>query len=49
MKALLAGLLALACGAVAPGSEGFTDVVPGYRFTFPRDHGSHPSFRTEWW
>jgi predicted secreted hydrolase len=22
---------------------------PGYRFVFPRDHGSHPAFRTEWW
>ncbi len=49
MKAFLAGLLALAYGAVAPGSEGFTEAVPGYRFSFPRDHGSHPSFRTEWW
>jgi len=24
-------------------------VVPGYRFTFPRDHGAHPEFRVEWW
>ena len=22
---------------------------PGYEFAFPRDHGSHPSYRTEWW
>ena len=22
---------------------------PGYRFEFPRDHFSHPEFRTEWW
>jgi predicted secreted hydrolase len=22
---------------------------PGRTFTFPRDHGSHPTFRTEWW
>src|SRR5262245_32964639 len=24
-------------------------VVPGYRMEFPRDHGSHPDFRLEWW
>jgi predicted secreted hydrolase len=24
-------------------------VVPGYRFSFPRDHGAHPDFRIEWW
>lgn len=24
-------------------------VVPGYRLTFPRDHGAHPDFRIEWW
>lgn len=24
-------------------------VVPGYQIEFPRDEGSHPQFRTEWW
>jgi len=23
--------------------------VPGYEFAFPRDHGAHPEYRTEWW
>jgi predicted secreted hydrolase len=23
--------------------------LPGYRYQFPRDHFSHPEFRTEWW
>jgi predicted secreted hydrolase len=23
--------------------------LPGYRFEFPRDHFSHPDFKTEWW
>ena len=27
----------------------FQAVIPGYQWTFPRDHGSHPSFKTEWW
>jgi predicted secreted hydrolase len=24
-------------------------VTPGQEFRFPRDHGSHPAYRTEWW
>jgi predicted secreted hydrolase len=24
-------------------------VISGAGFAFPRDHGSHPAFRTEWW
>ena len=27
----------------------FAAVVPGYTLQFPRDEGSHPEFRTEWW
>ncbi len=27
----------------------YPPVVPGYRIEFPRDEGSHPQFRTEWW
>ena len=27
----------------------FAPVVPGYRLQFPRDEGSHPEFRIEWW
>src|SRR5712692_7033085 len=23
--------------------------LPGYHYTFPRDHFEHPDFRTEWW
>ena len=28
---------------------GYPDVVSGAALRFPRDHGSHPEFRTEWW
>lgn len=38
---LLWPLLALA----AP----YPPVLPGIALTFPRDEGSHPEFRTEWW
>jgi predicted secreted hydrolase len=27
----------------------FTQARVGYRYQFPRDHGSHDRFRTEWW
>ncbi len=49
MRRILAGCLALACGATPPATDGFAVARPGYRFAFPRDHGSHPTFRTEWW
>ena len=27
----------------------FVPALPGYDFQFPRDHGSHDEYRTEWW
>ena len=38
--------------AAAPGDQtdtAFRLAEEGYRYEFPRDHGSHDSFRTEWW
>lgn len=32
-----------------PGSDGFLLALPGYEYEFPRDHGSHDGYRTEWW
>ncbi|MGE3310154.1 MAG: lipocalin-like domain-containing protein [Limisphaerales bacterium] len=29
--------------------DGYASPQPGRVFTFPRDHGSHPEFRIEWW
>lgn len=29
--------------------DGFALPQPGRAFAFPKDHGSHPEFRTEWW
>jgi len=47
-------LLLLICGlilvpAVSADSDPFTQAREGYRYQFPRDHGSHDTFRTEWW
>jgi predicted secreted hydrolase len=30
-------------------ADSFRLALPGYKFQFPRDHGSHPAFQTEWW
>lgn len=40
----------LGFGLVAGAAEPrFPEVVPGYEIQFPRDEGSHPQYRTEWW
>ena len=30
-------------------ADGFAVPRPGKVFSFPRDHGSHPEFKLEWW
>ena len=40
---------ALALTAATPTTPGYPVVRPGARFVFPREHGAHPAFRTEWW
>lgn len=45
--ALAGALLSAALAAIA--AADFPAVVPGYALTFPRDFGSHPQFRLEWW
>ena len=32
-----------------PSVNTFRPATAGYQYTFPRDHGSHPAFQTEWW
>jgi predicted secreted hydrolase len=29
--------------------EGWQIALPGWQYQFPRDHGVHPAFKTEWW
>ncbi|HWP34353.1 MAG TPA: lipocalin-like domain-containing protein, partial [Thermodesulfobacteriota bacterium] len=40
-----------AAGAAAAPSAPFAyrPALPGYRYAFPRDHGAHEAYRTEWW
>lgn len=45
-------LLVVACAVFGSGASAevvFPNVVPGYRIELPRDEGSHPQFKTEWW
>ncbi len=50
---ILAWLSAAAAGAqtktVGSSSSNLAVVLPGLDLNFPRDHGAHPAFRTEWW
>src|SRR2546421_9239028 len=45
MMRLLAALAAVAWGLDFP----YRPALPGYQYSFPRDHFEHPDFRTEWW
>lgn len=47
-RALFGLPLALVAGAVLPAPT-FAPVRRGTPLVFPRDHGGHPDFRTEWW
>lgn len=38
-----------ALSPTANAATSFQPALPGYLFTFPRDHGSHPAYSTEWW
>jgi len=43
-------ILALLAAPLARGGEAkYPPVRRGTRLRFPRDHGAHPEFRTEWW
>ena len=54
MKNLVFTVLAVVASLLVPNiapaqPTKFADVLPGTVLSFPRDHGSHPAFRTEWW
>jgi predicted secreted hydrolase len=44
---VVAVLTASSCGFVQ--AVEYPAVKPGHVLTFPRDHGAHPQYRTEWW
>lgn len=44
-----AGFLRLGTVLGEPGVEGFAVADRPRQFRFPRDHGAHPDYRSEWW
>lgn len=42
-------VLILAVSLISASDYRFRQAVPGYSYSFPRDHFEHPEFRTEWW
>jgi predicted secreted hydrolase len=47
---LFAGfLLAFPAPARAAEAPAWRPALPGYVYQFPRDHGAHPGYKTEWW
>jgi predicted secreted hydrolase len=46
---LLAGRDALGSAGAPASTTAFETARSGYLYAFPRDHGSHDTFRTEWW
>ncbi len=54
MRALVLILILIAAPTVDAAPAGartrhFEPARPGFDFVFPRDHGAHENFRTEWW
>lgn len=49
MRYFLIGILVLASCPPAIGQLGFAKVEQRYNWVFPRDHGRHSEFQTEWW
>lgn len=41
--------LALLSTTTSVAQEQFRPALPGWTYEFPRDHGSHDDFKTEWW
>jgi predicted secreted hydrolase len=46
---LMCLLLTVSPVLAADSRREFTPATEAYRYEFPRDHGSHGTFRTEWW
>jgi len=46
---LSSSLLVVVPGFAADTAQEFRVATEGYHYAFPRDHGVHEAFRTEWW
>lgn len=48
-RTFLASPMLLWAGVVSAAGVDYSPVRAGRPLAFPRDHGSHPAYRTEWW
>lgn len=48
MRRIVSTILLVLASCAWAGGE-YPEVRPGHRLVFPRDHGSHPDYRVEWW
>src|SRR5664279_651714 len=48
-KLVLGLILAVLLAGGARAEEAFETPRPGRVWSFPRDHGAHPEYKTEWW
>ncbi|MBS0660307.1 MAG: carotenoid 1,2-hydratase [Verrucomicrobia bacterium] len=46
---LLLAVVAGLSGRADAQEPAWRQAAPGWRYEFPRDHGAHPDFKTEWW
>jgi predicted secreted hydrolase len=42
-------IVLLVCFSVLLAAADWRLALPGYQYSFPRDHFNHPEFQTEWW
>lgn len=49
MSLLVLSCTLLSWGKPAPTAPRFEKALPGYTYRFPKDHYSHPTYKTEWW
>lgn len=48
-RGALVALFFLAASLASADEPNWSVPTPDYQLTFPKDHGSHPDFRIEWW
>lgn len=49
VKTVWKALVLSAAGLLWAADFRYRPALPGYHYSFPRDHFEHPDFRTEWW
>ena len=48
LRRILPAVWFLLAGWAWADDAGWKVALPGWQYEFPRDHGNHPEFKTEW-